>query len=60
MQKPQSTSEHTSCNSKNQQTQERRTKNRRKTSCNGYTYLPMVGWYCRREKSRRNGVDNHL
>jgi uncharacterized membrane-anchored protein YitT (DUF2179 family) len=32
---------------------DRRNKNRRKKAREGYTYIPMVGWYCRREKERR-------
>lgn len=58
MTKLQSTSERTSSNSRNQQPQEQRRKDRRKVKCDGYTYIPMVGWYCRRKKSRRNGVDD--
>jgi len=58
MQKPQFTSESTGRDSKNHQPQERRKNNRRKVTCDGYTYIPAVGWYCRRAKARRNGVDN--
>jgi len=32
---------------------ERRCENRRKDRSEGYTYIPMVGWYCRRERVRR-------
>jgi hypothetical protein len=28
---------------------------RRKKASKGYIYLSMVGWYCRREKTRRKG-----
>lgn len=33
----------------------RRHEERRNTYSEGYTYLSMVGWYCRRERSRRKG-----
>lgn len=33
----------------------RRHEERRKTYSEGYIYLSMVGWYCRREQSRRKG-----
>jgi hypothetical protein len=32
---------------------DRRYEDRRKENCNGYTYISMVGWICRREKNRR-------
>jgi hypothetical protein len=32
---------------------DRRNHDRRKEPCEGYTYVSMVGWICRREKSRR-------
>ncbi len=32
---------------------ERRNQNRRQLKCDGYVYLPAVGWYCRRLKNRR-------
>ena len=34
--------------------QKRRNEDRRKINCDGYTYIPMVGWFCRREQTRRN------
>lgn len=34
--------------------EDRRTNERRKAEGDGYTYIPMVGWYCRREESRRD------
>ncbi len=35
--------------------QEKRGKeDRRKAKADGYTYLPIVGWYCRRIQARRN------
>lgn len=36
---------------------DRRNAERRKAKGDGYTYIPMVGWYCRREESRRGGDD---
>jgi hypothetical protein len=33
--------------------QKRRNEDRRKVNSDGYTYIPMVGWYCRREQTRR-------
>lgn len=33
----------------------RRHEERRKKSCQGYMYLSMVGWYCRRERCGRKG-----
>lgn len=38
--------------------EDRRATERRKSQGDGYTYIPMVGWYCRREESRRGGDDN--
>jgi hypothetical protein len=32
---------------------DRRNSDRRKSPCEGFTYVSMVGWICRREKSRR-------
>jgi hypothetical protein len=32
---------------------DRRYNDRRKEPCEGFTYVTMVGWICRREKSRR-------
>ncbi len=32
---------------------DRRDQDRRQEPCEGYTYVSMVGWICRREKSRR-------
>lgn len=34
--------------------EERRNDDRRKARCDGYTYVPIVGWYCRRTQTRRN------
>ena len=34
---------------------DRRNDDRRKVSCEGYVYIPMVGWYCRRDATRRRG-----
>lgn len=36
---------------------DRRATERRKSKGDGYTYIPMVGWYCRREESRRDDDD---
>ena len=36
---------------------DRRTTERRKAKGDGFTYIPMVGWYCRREESRRGDDD---
>ena len=36
---------------------DRRSAERRKAKGDGYTYIPMVGWYCRREESRRGDDD---
>ena len=58
MKKQQSTSGSTSRNNRNQQPQEQRKDNRRRVNCDGYAYIPMVGWYCCRQKNRRNGVGN--
>lgn len=33
---------------------DRRNQERRQAKCEGFTYIPMVGWYCRRDQSRRN------
>ena len=57
MQKSPLTTETTNHNCKIHQPQERRKDNRRKVARDGYTYVPIVGWYCRRAKARRNGVD---
>ena len=32
---------------------DRRSIDRRKCDCEGYTYISTVGWICRRERSRR-------
>lgn len=32
---------------------DRRNEERRQNKCEGFTYIPMVGWYCRRDQSRR-------
>jgi hypothetical protein len=32
---------------------DRRDEDRRREPCEGYTYVSMVGWICRREKCRR-------
>jgi len=32
---------------------DRRDKDRREKSQEGFIYIPMVGWYCRRNKARR-------
>lgn len=39
----------------NQDSDGRRHEERRHTHSNGYIYLSMVGWYCRRERNRRKG-----
>jgi len=31
----------------------RRQQDRRKVECEGYIYIPMVGWFCRRDRNRR-------
>lgn len=36
---------------------ERRYMHRRKALCNGFTYVSMVGWICRREKARRESEE---
>ncbi|MCP4343308.1 MAG: hypothetical protein GY799_31640 [Desulfobulbaceae bacterium] len=54
MPKPLSTPERKPRNSRTLSPQERRDKDRRKVLCDGYTYVPMVGWYCRRTQIRRN------
>lgn len=33
--------------------QERRKQDRRKVSCEGFAYMSIVGWICRREQDRR-------
>jgi hypothetical protein len=33
---------------------ERRNQERRREQGEGYTYIPIVGWYCRRSKLRRD------
>lgn len=33
---------------------DRRLNDRRKHTCEGYTYISMVGWICRRERRRRS------
>lgn len=35
---------------------DRRSRNRRKKQSEGYTYVPIVGWYCRRATIRRKDV----
>ena len=32
---------------------DRRNQERRQASSEGYVYIPMVGWYCRRDATRR-------
>jgi hypothetical protein len=32
---------------------DRRNNDRRREPCEGFTYVSMVGWICRREQSRR-------
>jgi hypothetical protein len=32
---------------------DRRSNDRRKEHCEGYTYISTVGWICRRERKRR-------
>lgn len=32
---------------------------RRKETCEGFTYVSTVGWICRREKSRRQKTNDH-
>lgn len=54
MQKPLSVPEGKTRNSRTLSTQERRDKDRRKVNSDGYTYVAMVGWYCRRKQIRRN------
>ncbi|WP_153306379.1 hypothetical protein [Desulfopila sp. IMCC35006] len=36
---------------------EKRATDRRKETSKGYTYITMVGWMCRREKTRRKNDD---
>jgi hypothetical protein len=38
---------------------DRRNNDRRKEPCEGYTYVSMVGWICRREQSRRKDDPFH-
>jgi hypothetical protein len=33
---------------------DRRLNDRRRQTCEGYTYISMVGWICRRERRRRS------
>lgn len=35
------------------QSRERRGKDRRAKRCEGYIYIDIVGWYCRRAQNRR-------
>jgi hypothetical protein len=58
MQKPLSTPEGTPRNNRTLSPQEQRDKDRRKVNCDGFTYVPMVGWYCRRAQTRRNNEGN--
>jgi len=37
---------------------DRRDKDRRERSQEGFIYIPMVGWYCRRSKARRSRKQN--
>lgn len=48
---PENESEHVSIKPS---TKDRRTQDRRQTECEGFVYIPMVGWYCRRDHTRRN------
>lgn len=38
---------------------DRRNIDRRKEPCEGFTYVSMVGWICRREQSRRKDEPFH-
>ena len=38
---------------------ERRNHNRRTEQGEGFTYIPMVGWYCRRNIARRSYETDH-
>ncbi len=38
---------------------ERRDHERRTGPSEGYTYIPMVGWYCRRKIARRSYETDH-
>jgi hypothetical protein len=38
---------------------DRRNIDRRKEPCEGFTYVSMVGWICRREQSRRKNDPFH-
>jgi hypothetical protein len=40
--------------------EDRRGVDRRKAKGDGYTYIPMVGWYCRRAESRRDDDDGDI
>lgn len=33
---------------------DRRDQERRQTESEGFIYIPMVGWYCRRDQTRRS------
>ena len=33
---------------------DRRDQERRQTESEGFIYIPMVGWYCRRDQARRS------
>ena len=38
---------------------DRRNNDRRKEPCEGFTYVSMVGWICRREQTRRKDEPFH-
>lgn len=44
--------------SRKKELEDRRNQERRQIKCEGFTYIPMVGWYCRRDQSRRNEDTN--
>ena len=56
MKKPLSVPEGKARRSRTHSPQEQRDKDRRKANCDGYTYVPMVGWYCRRTQVRRSNL----
>ncbi len=39
---------------KSDESPDRRNQDRRKVKSHGYIHIPVVGWYCRREKMRRD------
>jgi len=53
MQKQRSAPEGTHRNSRTLSPQTRLNEDRRKVNCDGYIYVPMVGWFCRRAQTRR-------